>query len=197
VASKHPGVVTELSAAYESWWSDISEKFDEYCPTIIGFEMQPRTVLTCQDWHGEVIPYNQQHVRAGVQANGFWDLEVARGGVYRISLRRWPEEVDAEIGAIVEQGDLAPEKIDVKSQLYQMPSQAIRATQARLRIGDFDETRPVKPSDKVITFLVELKAGRANLHTWLIDDSGASWGAYYVYIGHESMATMKSQETEP
>jgi len=180
-ASKHPGVVTELSAAYESWWSDISERFDEYCPAIIGSEEQPRTVLTCQDWHGEVIPYSQQHVRAGVQANGFWDLEVARGGVYRISLRRWPEEVDAEIGAIVEQGDLDVAKIDVNSQLYQMPSQAIRATRARLRIGDFDETRPIKSADKAITFYIELEAGRVNLQTWLTDDKGTSWGAYYVY----------------
>ncbi len=186
VASTHPDVVGALSWAYEGWWFDISEKFDVYCPTIIGSEKQPRTALTCQDWHGEVIPYNQQHVRAGVQANGFWDLEVARGGVYRISLRRWPEELEAEIGAIVEQGDLDPAKIDVNSRLYQMPSQAIRATQARLKVGAFDETRPVKPADKAITFQVELEAGRVNLQTWLTDDKGTSWGAYYVYIERQS-----------
>jgi len=182
VASAHTDVVTRLSAAYETWWSDIGTKFDEYCPTIIGSEKQARTVLTCQDWHGEVIPYNQQHVRAGVQANGFWDLEVARGGVYRISLRRWPEEADKAIGAFIEQDDLDPAKIDVNARLYQMPGQAIRATKARLKVGAFDETRPVKPTDKAITFDVELDVGRVNLQTWLTDDEGKSWGAYYVYI---------------
>jgi hypothetical protein len=136
-------------------------------------------------------------MRAGIQTNGFWDLEVARDGVYRISLRRWPEEADVEIGAIVKPVDLDPAKIDVNARLYQMPSGAIRATRARLKIGDFDETRPVKPSDKVVTFLTELEAGRANLQTWLIDDGGASWGAYYVYIGHESIVTTKTQAAEP
>lgn len=182
VASAHADIVTRLLAAYETWWSDISEKFDEYCPTIVGSDKQLRTVLTCQDWHGEVIPYNQQHVRAGVQANGFWDLEAARGGVYRISLRRWPEELDMEIGAFIEQGDLDPAKIHVDARLYQMPSQAIRATKARLKVGAFDETRRIKPMDKAITFDVELDDGRVNLQTWLTDDEGESWGAYFVYV---------------
>jgi arylsulfatase A-like enzyme len=182
VAADQADVVAELNSAYESWWSDISKRFNEYCPAVIGTDKQHRTVLTCQDWHGEVIPYNQQHVRAGVQANGFWDLEVARDGCYRISLRRWPEEVAAEIGAVVEQGDLDSANIDVNARLYQMPGQAIRATQARLKIGAFDETRPVKTTDKAITLDIELNTGRVNLQTWITDDQGNSWGAYYVYI---------------
>jgi len=186
VASANSDVVGALSWAYEGWWFDMSEDFDKYCPTIIGSEKQPRTVLTCQDWHGEVIPYNQQHVRAGVQANGFWDLKVARDGAYRISLRRWPEEAGEAIGAFVEQGNLDPAEIDVNARLYQMPSRAIRATQARLKIGAFDENRPVKRTDKVITFDVELRVGRVNLQTWLTDDDGTSWGAYYVYIELQS-----------
>jgi hypothetical protein len=109
-------------------------------------------------------------------------LEVARHGVYRISLRRWPEEADEAIGAFVDQDDLDPARIHVNARLYQMPSKAIPATKARLKVGAFDETRPVKPTDNAITFDVEFDVGRVNLQTWLITDEGESWGAYFVYV---------------
>ena len=182
VARSNPDVVAELSEAYEAWWSDISPRFDEYCRTVIGSDRQPRTILTCQGWHGETVPYSQQHVRAAVQANGFWDLEVARDGVYQITLRRWPEELDAPIGLEIPPRDWNPQRHETSYKLLGLPSGAIRAKYARLKVGDFDRTQPVGPADIAITFQVELKSGAMNLQTWLTDDNGASWGAYYVYV---------------
>jgi arylsulfatase B len=182
VAAGHPDVVAELTAAYEAWWSDISGRFDEYCPTVVGSPQQPRTVLTCQDWHGEVIPYNQQHVRAAVEANGFWDLEVAAAGEYEITLRRWPEELDLPIDSVLPPAERDPRKHDVAQQRDGLPSGAIPAQTARLKVGDFDQTVPVEAGAKCISFRVKLPAGPVHLQTWLTDGSGTSWGAYYVYV---------------
>ncbi len=182
VAADQSEVVSRLNAAYEGWWADISERFDEYCPAVIGSQHQPRTVLTCQDWHGETIPYNQQHVRSGVEANGFWDLSVAQSGDYKITLRRWPEELDLPIDAEFPREDLNPETHDTAFKLYHLPSGAIRATKARLKIGDFDKAVTVATGAKAISFQVELPTGPVELQTWLTDAVSKTRGAYYVYV---------------
>ena len=182
IAAGHPDIVAALTAAYEKWWSDISSRFDEFCPTIIGAKQQPRTVLTCQDWHGEVIPYNQQHVRAGIVANGFWDLEVAEAGQYAITLRRWPVELDRPFDAELPALDLTDRRYDTSFKPYHLPSGIIRAKRARLQVGAYDETVDVPAEAKSVSFLVDLPAGPVKLQSWLTDEEGRSWGAYYVHI---------------
>ncbi len=60
---------------------------------------------------------------------------------------------------------------------------AIRATRARLKIGEVDETKPIEAGAKAAAFTVNLKAGKTRLETWFTDDAGGeSRGAYYVYV---------------
>jgi len=60
---------------------------------------------------------------------------------------------------------------------------AIRATRARLKIGDVDETKPIEAGAKAAIFTVNLKAGKTRLETWFTDDEGGeSRGAYYVCV---------------
>ncbi|MHC4594868.1 MAG: hypothetical protein ACYS19_07990 [Planctomycetota bacterium] len=115
------------------------------------------------DWHTAKVPWNQGAVRSGMQANGFWAVEIERDGTYRFELRRWPKELDAAINAAVDGG------------------KAISATSARLKIADLDVTRVIPNGAHAVTFSVGLKAGKKRLQSWLIDDEGESRGAYYVY----------------
>jgi len=156
-------------------------------PQAVASAREPNVVLILTDdqGYGEVIPYNQQHVRAGVEANGFWDLDVAVPGKYEITLRRWPEELDLPIGALLPAEDLDPQRHDVNQKLYGLPSRTIRPTSVRLMVGQFDEAVPVKAGVKCVSFRVTLPAGPVRLQTWLTDASGRSWGAYYVYIERE------------
>jgi len=186
VASQHPEVVGQLSQAYEAWWKDVSQRFDEYCPIVIDPEKQATTVLTCQGWHGDVIPYNQQHLRAGLQGNGYWVIDVARKETCDIVLRRWPEELDEPLDALVPQGELDPDRLDVEFRLFKLPSRAIRPVSARLKVGTFDQTTAVTPGDSAVAFRVELEEGEQRLQTWFTDADGESWGAYYVYLGKEA-----------
>jgi len=164
IADRRPQVVEKLRKIYEDWWADISKRFDEYCETILGSDKQNPTRLMSHDWHSPKVPWNQGAVRSGMQANGFWAVEVARDGRYQFELRRWPEELDAPINEAIPGG------------------KAITASEARLKIANADMTVPVSRDARAVTFEVRLKAGKTRLQTWFMDDRGNSRGAYYVYV---------------
>jgi len=163
IADAKPEVVEKLRRSYERWWADLSQGFDKYCEIVIGSDKHNPTRLMSHDWHTPKVPWNQGAVRSGMQANGFWAVEIERDGTYEFELRRWPIEVDAPINGAIAGG------------------KAITATKARLNIADKDLTRPVPQDAHSVTFQAELKAGKTRLQTWLADDKGTSRGAYYVY----------------
>ncbi len=155
VAAAHPAEIKRLRAEYDRWWASVSERFDEYCPIIVGAPEEDPVRITCHDWHGTSVPWNQRMIRrkpAG--ANGFWAVEVAAAGRYEFSLRRWPVEKPGPTGAVT----------------------------ARLKIAGVDESKPVSPTTPAITFRVELPAGTTRLQTWFTGEKGETWGAYYVYV---------------
>lgn len=166
VADEHPEVVRRLRNAHERWWSDVSQRFDEYCEIIIGSEKERLTDLRCDDWHDCIgpLPGGQWWIFPGVASNGFWALDVARDGTYQFALRRWPAEVDKPITAAIPRG------------------KAISASKARLKIADVDLTRPIPKDASAVTFQVQLKVGKTRLQTWFTDDKGTFRGAYYVYV---------------
>jgi arylsulfatase A-like enzyme len=158
-----PGAVSELRQAYEGWWADTSTRFDEYCEIIVGSKHENPSRLTCHDWH-ENGPWDHSQVLRGQKGNGFWALDVAEEGNYEIDLRRWPEEADAPITASLPNG------------------KALHITSAKLKVDDFDESRPVDPDARAVRFSVKLRKGKTKLQTWLMDEGGESRGAYYVYV---------------
>ena len=163
-ADEHPETVEKLRKEYEKWWADLSEQFDKYCRIIIGSDKENPTRLMSHDWHSPNPPWSQGAVRGASKANGFWAVEVERDGTYEFELRRWPTEVDKPITAAINNG------------------KAIRATNARLKIADVDETKSIEAGAHEVTFRVQLKAGKTRLQTWFMDDAGESRGAYYAYV---------------
>jgi len=165
VADEYPSVVRKLRQAYEKWWEDVSQRFDEYCEIVLGSDEENPARLTCHDWHGGgAVPWAQGHVRKGLETNGFWAVDVAQAGEYEFSLRRWPMEVDAPINAAIPGG------------------RAIRAQQARLQIANVDVTKPIDAQAKEVTFKVSLPAGKTTLRTWFTADDGTSRGAFFAYV---------------
>ncbi len=154
----------------------MSDRFDEYCRIVIGSNAANPVRLVSHDWHGEKVPWNQQQIRSGMEANGEWALEVAQDGEYEFQLRRWPVEVDKPIRASLPAGELVP------GGFQYVPGKAISVTSARIKIGDYDKTVPVSEQDKGAVFKVRLKAGDTFLKTWFITDQQESLGAYYVYV---------------
>jgi hypothetical protein len=87
-------------------------------------------------------------------ANGFWAVEIERAGQYEITLRQRPDGVHAPL----------------------------RPGNARLKIGDVDQLKPIGEGDCSVTFTVPLKAGKTQLQTWLTETGGTQRGAYFVDV---------------
>ena len=189
VAAAHPTVVAELRKAYAAWWTKVSRQFDEEIPITIGDAAVPAVMLSSHDWRNAACEnvWNQCEVRAGLQYNGYWEIEVANAGTYRIELRRWPREEDRAIsagiaGPLVNYGTMSLES-------GYGGGTALAITEARLRVGAVEQRQHVAPDARSVIFTLELGAGPTHLHTYFSNDADLSLGAYYVYIERDSAAS--------
>ena len=173
LASQHPETVSELRNAYEKWWTQVSERFDEDVPIPIATTHEPISILTTHDWHNEDsnCAWNQAAVRRGHICNGRWTIEVQEPGQYQFELRRWPRE---ENRAIV---DGIPGKLTAYH-----GGHAIAVTTARICIDDAHQERAINTNDHGASFTFELTPGEKHLETELTNESDISLGAYYVYV---------------
>jgi len=159
IAKDHPDVVARLRQAYEAWYDDIDDRFDDYCRIILGSDHENPSHVTAHDWHpekGSAVPWNHSHIRNDkMYANGWWAVEIAKAGPYRITLRRAPKEANMALGA----------------------------DQVRLQIGKVDETKTADPKATAVTFNVTLEAGPQRLQTWLTNTAtGKTRGAYDLMV---------------
>jgi arylsulfatase len=174
VIEQHPDVAARLRAHYAKWWESVAPRLNEPQRFIIGHDAENPALLSPCEWSDVFLDQGAQ-VRRGEKKNGVWHLEVATAGDYEFELRRWPREADAALFA----GLPAHKHTDGEFP----PGVALPIAKARLKIGNFDESRAVAATDKSVTFTAKLKPGRAQLQTWFCDADGKELcGAYYVYV---------------
>ncbi len=157
IIDEHPEVAERLREAYEQWWEDISERFDESTRLYVGSEHENPVALSSHDWLLEGtqnIPWHQNSVRNRMESSGPWALRAVREGRYAFVLRERP--------AVAEY--------------------PLEAEEARLKVGEHDITAEVEPGATEVRFEVELPEGDTTLQTWLIEDGEAVRGAYYVDV---------------
>ena len=172
VADQHPQAVAELRKAYDNWWDDISTEFSQPVRIIIGSDRANPTALNPHDWIGRPQElFDQSQVRRGrvagngAEYQGHWLIEVAQDGRYEIEFRRWPKELNQPITAGIPDGTALP------------------TTQARLKIGEVEQSLPVTTEMIGVTFSVDLKAGPATLEGRFIDEKSGNWRSpFYVYV---------------
>lgn len=175
VAAGNPEVVAALKTEYEKWWQITSARSAETVRIVLGHEKAPSVRLSSHDWHGAGAEsaWNQQQIRRAPAANGTWAVDVARPGLYRIELRRWPVELDLPI--------TAPYR-DPQPNRETTPGQAIDVVKARLKLGSVEREIAVQPGQKSAVFDLRLPAGPADLQTWFSSPNGMERGAYYAYV---------------
>ncbi|MDU0353287.1 arylsulfatase [Paraglaciecola aquimarina] len=151
IAKAHPDIMAELEQAYETWWTDVSSRNHDYVEMILGDDQENPVLLTCHDWHpddgGEITPWNQRMIKEGQAKTGWWSVNIAHSGKYRISLRRWPKEAPGPL----QFGHLA--KLKIGEKVY------TKAFNAR--------------TDTVVNFEVDLEHGSSKLQSWLDEEHGA------------------------
>ena len=157
VAREHPTVVAIMRQAYKEWYADVSKRFGETCEIVLGSAKEDPVRLTCHDWHGPNVPWNQPHILRRLKANGFWAVEIERAGQYEFTLRERPAVARFPI----------PPGI------------------ARLKIGEVTLTKAFAAGMSGVKFVADLKPGKTRLETWLTGQDGVR-GAYFVdvrYLG--------------
>lgn len=197
VAAQHPDVVARLRADYESWWEQVSGRFDEPIPIPIG-ETDNDVLLTSHDWRrdpGEErvtdidayaddarCVWNQAQVRAGPALTGYWEVEVARSGRYRVETRRWPREA-----ALALDGGIAGSLKGYTDAIAPWNGgygggTAIPITRATLRAGSLEVSHETAPGAESAVFDVSLPAGVTRMEAIFTTTDGATTGAYYAYV---------------
>jgi hypothetical protein len=190
VSAAHPDLVAELREEYEKWWLHVSRQFDEEIPIPIGDPGAPEQVLTAHDWRntdetpsGETpyLAFDQTQIRRGLRVRGWWEVEAAESGTYRIELRRWPRESGVAIRDGIEGTPLqSTAQMDYFNGATGGVALDIQA--AELTIGDLHQTAAVKDGDQAAAFELDLPSGPAHLQGEFRMGDGSSLGSYYAYV---------------
>lgn len=157
LASSHPDIVAKLRAEYESWWDDVTSRFDEYLEIPLGAAEANPVRLTSFDWYTGGLPNQRVMLEQpwdGPTANGFWAVEVVRPGRYEFRVRERPPVANFPID-----GDTAHLGIDG------------RVLEA-----------PIPPGATFVTFELQLGEGKKTLQAEFSKPGGLRRGACFVYV---------------
>jgi hypothetical protein len=81
-------------------------------------------------------------------------VNVKKAGLYRFTLRQFPEEAD----------------------------KVVKAVRAKIQIAGKDQEMVVDPGSKEVVFELEIPAGRTELITYLFTSKGKIGGAYFTEV---------------
>ena len=178
-------LVRDLQASYESWWSRVSAKADDYVSPVAGTSSDPEICLLAHDWHTDAeVPWNQTKIAAGMRTNGFNAVTFFKAGEYVFDLRRWPREIEGE--TTIASGLRTPIRVFASNALTYGRPLAVRSARIRIWCDHttyVDARQNVDPREVNSVFKVILPAGPAFIQTWFYDASGSELcGAYYDYV---------------
>lgn len=178
-ADKHPSVVKAMRDHYEQWWKGLEPLVNEFVPISIGAKQQPVVELTSGDWEG-IYADNSGYVREAVggPTGGHWHIHVEQAGEYEFTLRRWPEQTKAALGAKYEPSEKSPSnKANVKTMGF--PTIAI----ATVTIAGVKAAAKADPNAGAVVVTAKLPAGRSTLKAWFSDADGKDLcGAFFVTV---------------
>ncbi|MEM9366147.1 MAG: arylsulfatase [Planctomycetota bacterium] len=192
VAGEHPDRVSTLTAFYDAWWTELEPTFAKTTSIAIGHPKSPRVTLTAHDWIQKAAPpWNQRSIRAGQGAvargkakpqkkhEGHWAIRVHQAGSYRVTVRRWPEETNQPINALLAAGDEVPGK----DKAFRTEPGAAIAAETAVVIVDGQElaSSPVEANAASVSFTISLAEGAHELAPVFRGDA-VEVGAYYCYV---------------
>ena len=157
LAESNPDTVETLTAAYDSWWEHIDDRFDDYVHLDIGSDAENPARITAHDWlppdDETRVPWNQRQIAQAPAVNGTWNIHVVQDGTYEFELLQRDKSA----------------------------SHPIEAATATLRVGDQEATANVAEGAASVRLEMDLEAGNTTMHTRFVAEDGTERGAYFVY----------------
>ena len=167
VAAQNPDIVRQMRDGYNKWWAESRQGFETLRNIHIGNPAANPMILYSSDWQGDYAD-NPGNLLKG-DAIGAWDIIVDQPGRYEFSLYRWAPESDKLL--------TEPASILTRS------GGALPIAGARLKIGNYDASKPTEGNDESVRFVVDLPAGKATLETWFTDAEGKPLcSAFYTHV---------------
>lgn len=173
---EHIPLAIELTRYYEEWYDERLEEAMRYSPIYLtkGHPVK----LTCHAWHEcTKMCFSQTSIRKGIEANGFFAVEVVEEGTYEFELRRYPRESGLALGDTC--GKL-PKNERIFEECAEGKAYAIVG--ADIRIAGIKKEAKADAAWACVTFRLKLPKGATHLRTRFFMDDGRSIGAYYVYV---------------
>ena len=182
LAIKHADVLKKMRDHYESWWSGVESKINDFVPTArLGSDAEPEAALTSADWEG-IYADNTGHIRnaVGGPRGSHWHVFVERPGEFEITLRRWPRESKAALG---DKYDADAKLAAIGGNTYAPPSKSFPIAAAQLEIAGVRASAKTAPTEQEVALRVKLPAGKTTLKAWFQDAGGADLcGAFFAYV---------------
>lgn len=169
VAAKNPKIVKAMSDHYDQWHKQARPLFEIPRIITLGSNNANPMMLYANDWTGGYCDNGGNLIQANT--TGYYEVDVAKAGVYQFELRRWAFEANLPLAG---PGTGHP-KYEGRG--------ARPIAQANLKIADFDESQTLAPNATNAKFSVKLKAGRTQLTPLFMDANGQDvCGAIYVKV---------------
>lgn len=180
VIMEHPDVAEKLSLGYESWWNSIMSEgvAERYAYIKVGSDQENPVRISAHDQlNGSLSVWHQTHAITGGRATGLWKVEVLKGGRYKISLCRFPLESGLGINAVFPQAEPC-----VEIQGTRPASVKSDFMEASLYIGPIRKKLPIEANSSEVIFEGTIPEGKYDMIAELIDQTGKTYPAYYIYI---------------
>jgi len=158
----------------------VEKRVYEYQPILVGTEQENPVILSPNYWAGvDVDNHHRVSAAEGGPQGGPFHLRIARRGLYRIELRRWPFHTEEPLGSPGPKQTVAGRSlVNVITNRKALPIYG-----AVLRIGSREMRAQTTPKAIGVPFEVELAEGDTQLQAWFQDEKGNDLcGAFYVKV---------------
>ncbi|WP_017445613.1 arylsulfatase [Gayadomonas joobiniege] len=184
LSTKYPKVMAQLNKAYLNWWQEIEFADDSQYPFVIYPEKQYTTVITPQNLLNIGQPaYSQFEVRrARMLKNGYSYIDVQSPGEYKITLSRWPRELNLAADKTPDEFELDAKKHHKNYYFYRFKNKAIQIERAYLTIGDKRLETKALANAISTEFIVNLPSGLQKISAWFTTANQQTGHYYYLYI---------------
>lgn len=180
VIMEHPDVAEKLSLGYESWWNSIMSEgvVERYAYIKVGSDQENPVRISAHDQlNGSLSVWHQTHAITGGLASGSWKIEVTKGGTYKISLCRFPRESGLMINSVFSEAEPCAEIENIRPASVKSDFK-----DAFLYLGPIRKKLPIEANSSEVIFEGTIPEGKYDMIAELIDQTGKTYPAYYIYI---------------